>query len=217
MSLLVYITFMSDRFLYIADICCRFFCGIFCDIIVQEYWVPLIRLLLIKGSQSVMFFWMVNGCDKKYRCRLSKPGVSWFLGAVKASEYFYIADNRECLVLSLWLEVVKSNVSWLGFLVNTYVFRTFLLSWKEHHNTGIRCNPFSGKLTHSTRQMREHKAVSSNYRHLSTSTIVFVEEGSVRKGVRMFQIFVLCFLEEGRKWLLDRRLDGVKIKTGHFI
>jgi hypothetical protein len=37
----------------------------------------------------------------------------------------------------------------------------------------IGCNPFSGRLTHSTRQMREHKTVSPNYRRLSTSTIVF--------------------------------------------
>ena len=40
--------------------------------------------------------------------------------------------------------------------------------WKEHHNTGIGCNPFSGRLTHLTRQMREHNTVSPNYRHLST-------------------------------------------------
>ena len=88
----------------------------------------------------------------------------------------------------------------------------------------IGCNPFSGRLTHSTRQMREHKTVSPNYRRLSTSTIVVCDEKILREkwcsSCTMFvnvmsnlvEFFFVCafafFLERRRRNdFLDRRLD----------
>ena len=54
----------------------------------------------------------------------------------------------------------------------TQSFRCLMKRSPQYKDIG--CNPFSGRLTHSTRQMRKHKTVSPNYRRLSTSTIVFV-------------------------------------------
>ena len=56
----------------------------------------------------------------------------------------------------------------------TQSFRCFMKRAPQYKYIG--CNPFSGRLTHSTRQMREHKTVSPNYRRLSTSTIVVCDE-----------------------------------------
>jgi hypothetical protein len=91
----------------------------------------------------------------------------------------------------------------------------------------IGCNPFSGRLTHSTRQMREHKSVSPNYRRLSTSTIVCVrrkdfkgddaqvERCFVIKMSNLVELFLgvrFAFLKRRRRNdFLDRRLDVVVI------
>ena len=56
----------------------------------------------------------------------------------------------------------------------TQSFRCLMKRAPQYKDIG--CNPFSGRLTHSTRQMREHKTVSPNYRRLSTSTIVVCDE-----------------------------------------
>jgi hypothetical protein len=52
--------------------------------------------------------------------------------------------------------------------------QSFRCLMKRASNIGILDVSFSGRLTRSTRQMREHKTVSPNYRRLSTSTIVCV-------------------------------------------
>ena len=88
----------------------------------------------------------------------------------------------------------------------------------------IGCNPFSGRLTRSTRQMREHKTVSPNYRRLSTSTIVLCDEKILREMMLKLNdvcdcdeqlswiiwVCAFCFLrreEEEVTFFLDRRLD----------
>ena len=58
----------------------------------------------------------------------------------------------------------------------------------------IGCNPFSGRLTHSTRQMRERKTVLPNYRRLSTSTIVFVRRKDLRE--MMLKLNDVCDCDE---------------------
>ena len=86
----------------------------------------------------------------------------------------------------------------------------------------IGCNPFSGRLTHSTRQMREHKTVSPNYCRLSTSTIFVCDEKILRE--MMLKLNDVCDCDEQFSWIvwvcvcfflerrrrndfLDRRLD----------
>ena len=64
----------------------------------------------------------------------------------------------------------------------------------------IGCNPFSGRLTHSTRQMREHKTVSPNYRRLSTSTIVFVRRKDLRE--MMLKLNDVCDCDEQLSWII---------------
>ena len=86
----------------------------------------------------------------------------------------------------------------------------------------IGCNPFSGRLTHSTRQMREHKTVSPNYRRLSTSTIVFVRRKDFQEEwcsswtmfviamsnlVELFGCAFAFWERRRRNDFLDRRLD----------
>ena len=88
----------------------------------------------------------------------------------------------------------------------------------------IGCNPFSGRLTRSTRQMREHKSVLPNYRRLSTSTIVLCNEKIYLREMMLnlndvcdcdeqlswiIWVCAFCFFfgEKKKKWLLDRRLD----------
>ena len=93
----------------------------------------------------------------------------------------------------------------------TQSFRCLMKRAPQYKDIG--CNPFSGRLTHSTRQMREHKTVSPNYRRLSTSTIVFVrrkdfkgddaqvERCFVIKMSNLVELFgcAFCFLEEKKK------------------
>ena len=64
----------------------------------------------------------------------------------------------------------------------------------------IGCNPFSGRLTHSTRQMREHKTVSPNYRRLSTSTIVLCDEKILRE--MMLKLNDVCDCDEQFSWIV---------------
>jgi hypothetical protein len=59
----------------------------------------------------------------------------------------------------------------------------------------IGCNPFSGRLTHSTRQMREHKTVSPNYCHLSTSTLFCVTKRFVLREM-MLKLNDVCVCHE---------------------
>ena len=54
--------------------------------------------------------------------------------------------------------------------------------------------PFSGRLTRSTRQMREHKTVLPNYRRLSTSTIVLCDEKILRE--MMLKLNDVCDCDE---------------------
>ena len=64
----------------------------------------------------------------------------------------------------------------------------------------IGCNPFSGRLTRSTRQMREHKTVSPNYRRLSTSTIVVCDEKILRE--MMLKLNDVCDCDEQFSWIV---------------
>jgi hypothetical protein len=95
------------------------------------------------------------------------------------------------------LETDNTTQYWLLRSVKAlFFFLNLFVSGKEHHNTNIGCNPFSGRLTHSTRQMREHKTVSSNYRRLSTSTIVFIEKIWFEKVFKLTGYLCVFFLEE---------------------
>ncbi len=65
----------------------------------------------------------------------------------------------------------------------------------------IGCNPFSGRLTRSTRQMREHKTVSPNYRRLSTSTIVVCVEKIYLREM-MLKLNDVCDCDEQLSWII---------------
>jgi len=112
----------------------------------------------------------------------------------------------------------------------TQSFRCLMKRAPQYKDIG--CNPFSGRLTHSTRQMREHKTVSPNYRRLSTSTIVFVRRKDLRE--MMLKLSDVCDCDEQLSWIifgcafcfflkrrrrndfLDRRLDVVVIDGCEF-
>ena len=74
----------------------------------------------------------------------------------------------------------------------TQSFRCLMKRAPQYKDIG--CNPFSGRLTHSTRQVREHKTVSPNYRRLSTSTIVFVRRKDLRE--MMLKLNDVCDCDE---------------------
>ncbi len=76
------------------------------------------------------------------------------------------------------------------------ILNLFAVSRKEHRNINkyIGCNPFSGRLTRSTRQMRGHKTVWPNYRRLSTSTIVLCDEKILRE--MMLKLNDVCDCDE---------------------
>jgi len=74
----------------------------------------------------------------------------------------------------------------------TQSFRCLMKRAPQYKDIG--CNPFSGRLTHSTRQMREHKTVSPNYRRLSTSTIVLCDEKILRE--MMLKLNDVCDCDE---------------------
>ncbi len=111
-----------------------------------------------------LFFFLYCGSKITY-CTTRAIQQHCFVGETRHFTFTQIAMVRVPMPILDCIILRQSRLAREKVVLNLFV------SWKEHRNTSIGCNPFSGRLTHSTRQMREHKTVSPNYRRLSTSTI----------------------------------------------
>ncbi len=147
----------------------------------------------------VGFFWFtLRLCSFIFFCGSKNHMFNWTF-----QHYFCWRLRRftQIVLVSVPLSILDCIVCWgLWRFIDKLYFWIFSCLGKSITIQVIGCNPFSGRLTHSTRQMREHKTVSPNYRHLSTSTILCIEKIWFEKVFKLTGCFcVFCCSKKKKK------------------